>query len=165
MTIIPAELKSIPSDSAPVAVRKKPGPKPKIHPSKFLEADFSSLAPPSSDPTFTSFIHSPDSAIRNRYASELDKNEALAELGRLRRICEMAAEEINSRLVPDESKCMMCGRELSPGQKITMMANVKDDASGIITTHPICSIECVRQYNKRRMGLAQIPDQGHVKEL
>lgn len=180
------ELQSTPSPSAPVAVRRKPGPKPGwkaakshhaarpspqprtlptgSHSSISFEADFTRHAPPSTDPPFTTFLHSPDTLVRARYSSTLDKNEALSELARLRRICEMAAEEINTRLIPDESKCMICGRELAPSQKVCMMANVKDEASGIVTTHPICSLECVRQYNKRRMGLAQVPDQGHVKE-
>lgn len=161
MTTMTNPLASTPPPNAPVA-RRKPG-RPAKEPHVSLVADFT---PPedSSEVSFPVFISSADAVVRERYARTLDKNEALSELARLRRICEMAAEEINTRLVPDESKCLMCGTELRPGQKVTMMANLKDEASGIVTTHPICSIECVRQYNRKRMGLAQIPDQGHVRE-
>lgn len=106
--------------------------------------------------TLSSFLHAPESSLRERYAVTLDKNESLKELARLRRTCEIAAEEINKRIVPDEQKCLMCKKELPLGHKVAMMANLKDDATGIVTTHPICSLNCVREYNKVKMGMSEL---------
>ena len=132
-------------------MRRKPGPKPKMKP---LEIP----TPPAGDdgPSLHYFLHAPDSVLRDRYRSGLDKDEALRELARLRKISDIAGTEINQRLVPDERTCLICKTTLPEGRKVTMMINVKDDATGTISTHPLCSIECVKQWNKVKMGLAEL---------
>lgn len=126
--------------------RRKPGPAPKVK----------VPSPSSNGMALSYFLHAPDTVLRDRYAHTLDKNEALKELARLRKICEIAAMEINQRLVPDESKCYICSRELPAGFKVCMMVNVRDDQTGTISTHPLCGIDCVKQWNRKKMGLAEL---------
>lgn len=153
--------------------RKKPGPPPgfrkgvkkshhKPKPSAVIAQELRADGIFPSGPTIDQFMRLPDDQIRHRYATFLNKNEALFELGRLRKISEIASTALNRRLVPDEAHCMICKVPLPIGHKVAMMVNLKDDNTGLITTHPLCSLNCVREYNKFKMGMAAIPDRGMV---
>lgn len=107
-------------------------------------------------PSLKQFLHASDKDYRERYRATLDKDQALDELARLRSISQIASEEINQRQIPDEDKCMICDKTIPRGMKVTQMVNVKDHASGTVTTKVLCSINCVREYNRNKMGLAEL---------
>jgi hypothetical protein len=112
---------------------------------------------PDHELTLEKFLyHSTPTAIRLRYREQLNKSDALQELAKLRTICQWAAEEINQRLVPDEEECMICGTKMAPGQKPAMMTIVKDPDTGTIQSRVLCKLECIREYNRTKMGLAEL---------
>lgn len=108
------------------------------------------------EPSFSSFIHLEDARIRLRYRNQLDVQEALSELARIRRISELASEEINTRLQPKEDSCMICGSVIPKGRAPIQPVVQRDPGTGTIQTFYLCSVECVRQHNKRKMGLAEL---------
>ena len=102
------------------------------------------------------FLNALDKDYRDRYRNTLSKDEALIELARLRSIAQIASEEINQRQIPDEDECMICATKIAHGRKVTQMVNVRNPETGTIETKVLCSIECVRQYNRKKMGLAEL---------
>jgi hypothetical protein len=105
-------------------------------------------------PTLAEFLATRDAALRLRYREQLTKTQALEELAQLRHISQMASEEINQRLQPEEDKCMVCLKPMPPGGKPIQMVIERDPATGTAQTKVLCSIACVQQRNKQRMGLA-----------
>lgn len=109
-----------------------------------------------STPSLKQFLNGADKDYRIRYGTTLDKDQALGELARLRAIAQIASEEINQRQIPDEDECMVCKKVIPHGMKVTQMVNVKDYATGTVNTKVLCSIGCVREYNRTRVGLAEL---------
>lgn len=106
--------------------------------------------------TLKDFLRTPIMQIRLRYRETLTKTEALEELAKIRAVSTIAAEEINQRLVPDEDECLVCKKILPLGTKVTQMVNVKDTDTGTSQTRVLCSINCVREWNRVKMGLAEL---------
>lgn len=93
-----------------------------------------------------------EGSIRHRYREDLTVEDALAELAKLRRLCEMAATEINQRLNPQDQKCASCGRPMDPRRPPTMTEPMRDPATGTYYNNFYCSILCVQKRNKLRLG-------------
>ena len=90
--------------------------------------------------------------IRDRYGAKLTVEEALAELARLRRLCEMAAYEINQRLNHVDQKCASCGNLMDGRRPPTMIEPVRDLDTGTMSNNYYCSILCVQKRNLRKLG-------------
>jgi CRISPR/Cas system-associated protein Cas10 (large subunit of type III CRISPR-Cas system) len=130
-----------------VSIQRKPGRPPKQ--AEIVEESVGGV-------TLEQFLDSPLPAIRKRYREELSKSESLEELARFRAICQAASEEINQRLIPDEDECAVCHRIIASGTKVPQMIQVKDQSTGIVQTKVLCSIGCIREYNRGKMGLAEL---------
>lgn len=106
-------------------------------------------------PSLTTFLSSAPAVWRDRY-EKIPIDRAIDELGLLRRISEMAAEVINRRTVPVEDKCHICGEKIpfnkAPVQRIAW----RDHATGLDMGASICSVNCVREFNRKKMGMAEL---------
>jgi hypothetical protein len=142
-----------------VSVSRRPGRPARIRPIE--DGDFSGESrvvelDEQEGPMLSAFLHSTPAQVRLRYRETLTKSQALDELAKLRSVAQYAAEEINQRLVPDEEKCMICGVSIAAGVKVPQMVIVKDQATGTSQTKVLCSINCIREHNRNKMGLAEL---------
>lgn len=145
--------------TAPVLTeRRKPGRPPRV-PHSFADMSPKEMSGMREEtrrfsPSLSDFLATPPIKQRLRYREQLTKTQALEELAKLRAIAQLAAEEINQRLQPEEDECMQCGKIMPSGGKPIQMVIVRDAATGTAQTKVLCSIECVRQYNRGKMGLS-----------
>ena len=51
---------------------------------------------------------------------------------------------------------MICHKDLAAGQKVPQMVIVRDPATGTVQTKVLCSIGCIREHNRMKMGLAEL---------
>src|ERR1700744_3948990 len=79
--------------------------------------------------------------IRTRYKSELTVDEGMAELAKIRRVCEIAASEINQRMNAAGEKFDICQMEFD-GIRVrpVQISAKKDPATGVLYNKFYCSI-------------------------
>lgn len=97
-------------------------------------------------------IRADEHSIRDRYGKELSVEDALTELAALRKLCEMAAGEINARLNHVDQKCESCGAKMDGRRPPTMIEPFRDPLTGTVHNKFYCSIICVQRRNAKKLG-------------
>jgi hypothetical protein len=123
--------------------KAKPASSP---PPKPLPAQFVSLA---------AFLEWPDPQIRARYET-LDLHKALDEHRHIRRIHDLAGKVLQERLRPEEDKCMICSAPIPEGRHGVQIKSWRDHSTGLLHSGVICSVTCVQEYNRQKLGLAEL---------
>lgn len=98
-------------------------------------------------------IAAEDNDVRKRFRTELTLEEGMEELARLRKVCELAASELNQRMNAAGEKCDICGREFDGRTRPVQISAKRDPATGVLYNKFYCSIICLQQKNKRELGL------------
>jgi hypothetical protein len=134
-------------ETATVNYPKRRGPKPKVH----VQTKMTELVQQRWDA-----VKADESSIRSRYRNELSVADALAELAALRKLCEIAATEVNQRLNHAGQKCKSCGAVMDSRKAPVMTEPMFDVATGTYYNNFYCSIICVQRRNLKKLGREEL---------
>lgn len=101
--------------------------------------------------------------LKNKFES-LSLEEALSLLVRMRHNCETAAKIIERRRCEetDKTACLTCGvtRKQLGSRNWRMVRPRRDQSTGTLVTEYFCSDVCIIADNKKKYGIAAMPDRG-----
>jgi len=100
------------------------------------------------------------------YFSEIDVEEGLAILGKMRLASQYAGEELNRRLTADDcnQKCHTCGGSQKPNKQWALLRPVKDPLTGLVRNQVFCTIYCIAMENQKDYGVKAVQGRGMVKD-
>lgn len=119
-------------------------------------------------------------AIQARWASErgseeevteyfrnVDIEEGLALLARMRENSKIASQELNQRITADSNKdrCEFCGGPKKVNKQWALVRPYRDPRTLLPRNHFFCSIECVALMNRRDQGVYGVSDRGMLPEM
>lgn len=98
-------------------------------------------------------ITAEDNEVRKRFRSELTLEAGMEELARLRKVCELAASELNQRMNSAGEKCDICGREFDGRTRPVQVSAKRDPETGVLYNKFYCSVICLQEKNRKELGL------------
>lgn len=97
-----------------------------------------------------------------RIFTEIDYQEGLDLLARMRTNCEVAGHTLNARLSHDDesARCVTCGGPRKQGRQWALIRPSMDYTTRIINNHYFCTIMCVAHENQKNQGVSGVSDRG-----
>ncbi len=101
------------------------------------------------------------------YFQDVEIDEGLALIARMRKNQDMAAKIINTRITSgaeeNKAKCATCGGS-KKGRDWCLRRPYRDQTTLLIQTKYFCSVVCVALENQKTQGVAAVSDRGLVKD-
>lgn len=138
------------------------------------KAEAKGVTPPSEVPAYDP-ANQQSAAVRARWAAEkgteedvrqmfvqINVEEGLQILAKMRANCETAASVLNQRITADETKerCKTCGGEKKQNKDWILRRPHRDPVTQQIVTDVFCQMACVAMENQKQQGTYGISDRG-----
>jgi hypothetical protein len=100
--------------------------------------------------------------VRKFFAQDLEIEEGLSLLARMRKNCEIASYALNARITADDNKarCKTCGGAKKANKQWALVRPKRDPTTNLIVNEHFCQLACVALENQKKDGVKGISDRG-----